>query len=77
MIEEWGERVTDLVVGVEVVSRLFLDEFEEALLWLWRWWILRIEETEDDVDFLPRNPAEPRRYELERGVKGAGDKESR
>jgi hypothetical protein len=31
---------------------------------------------EDEVDFLPRNPVEDRRYEF-RGVSGEGDKEFR
>lgn len=39
--------------------------------------MLRIEETEDDVDFLPRRPVEVRRYTEERGVSGDGDKEFR
>ena len=39
--------------------------------------MLRIEETEDEVDFLPRNPLDPRRYEEDRGVIGDGDRDVR
>lgn len=38
-----------------------VDEVDEALEWVWTWWTLRIEETEDDVDLRPRSPAEERR----------------
>lgn len=37
------------------------DEVDEALEWVWTWWMLRIEDTEDDVDLRPRRPAEERR----------------
>lgn len=38
--------------------------------------MLRIDDTDDDVDLRPRRPPEERRYE-DRGVNGAGDAESR
>ena len=38
--------------------------------------MVRMEETEEDVDFLPRRPVLERR-KVERGVKGAGDRECR
>lgn len=38
--------------------------------------MLRIEDTEEDVDFLPRSPAEERLYEP-RGVIGEGERELR
>ncbi len=38
--------------------------------------MLRIEDTDEDVDFLPRRPPEDRRYE-DRGVSGAGLADSR
>jgi len=38
--------------------------------------MLRIDETEEEVDLRPRKPADERRYEL-RGVRGEGDKELR
>lgn len=38
--------------------------------------MLRIEDTEEEVDFRPRSPAEDRRYEP-RGVIGDGDSELR
>ena len=42
--------------------------------------IERILETDEEVDFLPRKPpvaAEERRHEADRGVTGAGDRETR
>lgn len=53
------------------------DDVDDALECEW-WWcgMLRIEDTEDEVDFRPRRPPEERRYE-ERGVSGAGEAESR
>lgn len=47
-----------------------------VLLCVCTWWILRTDETDDDVDLRPRSPADPRRYE-DRGVSGAGDSEGR
>lgn len=38
--------------------------------------MLRIEETDDDVDLRPRNPADDRRYDP-RGVMGEGESELR
>ena len=38
--------------------------------------MLRIDETDEDVDFRPRNPAEERRYDP-RGVIGDGESEFR
>lgn len=38
--------------------------------------MLRIDDTDDDVDLRPRRPPDERRYE-ERGVNGAGDADSR
>ena len=38
--------------------------------------MLRIDETEEEVDLRPRRPAELRRYD-ERGVKGDGESEDR
>ena len=38
--------------------------------------MLRMEETEEEVDFRPRRPAEERRYE-ECGVKGTGERDER
>ena len=63
--------------GVLVVDAIELDDVDDALecVWWW-WWIDRTEETDDDVDFLPRSPADGRRNE-ERGVTGDGDNELR
>ena len=38
-----------------------LEEVEEALEWVWWCMILRTEETEEEVDFLPRRPTLGRR----------------
>lgn len=53
------------------------EEVDEALLCEW-WWcgMLRIEDTDDDVDLRPRRPPDDRRYD-DRGVNGAGDADSR
>jgi hypothetical protein len=57
------------------VSRL-LELWDDALLCEGCRGILRIEETEEDVDFRPRRPVELRRYD-ERGVTGEGESELR
>ena len=53
------------------------EDVDDALLCEW-WWcgMLRIDDTDDDVDLRPRRPPEERRYE-DRGVKGAGDADRR
>ena len=33
-----------------------VDDVEEALEWLGTWWILRIDEIEEEVDLRPRRP---------------------
>ena len=60
LTEVWGERET-LVMGLEVDVVMELEEVEEALEWVWTWWMLRMEETEDEVDLRPRRPVEGRR----------------
>ncbi len=35
---------------------LVVEDVEEALEWLGTWWILRIEEIEEEVDLRPRRP---------------------
>ena len=62
-------------VGVETVS-ILLEDADEALEWVCAWWMLRIDETDDEVDLRPRNPVEERRYEL-RGVSAEGESEFR
>lgn len=55
-----------------------LEDVEDVLECVWTWCIERIEETDDEVDFRPRRPAEDRRYTEERGVRGApGEREVR
>ena len=36
-----------------------MDDVDEALEWLGNWCILRIDETDDDVDLRPRRPLVP------------------
>ena len=62
----WGERV-------EVLMEALLDDMEEALECVWTWWMLRMEDTDEEVE---RIPAEERRLD-ERGVRGAGESEER
>ena len=60
MIEECGERAALRLPGLWMVSRL-LELWEDALLCeVWRG-MLRMEETEEDVDLRPRRPVELRR----------------
>jgi hypothetical protein len=63
---------TDLATPSEM-----LDEVEEAFEreW-WCWWMLRIEETDEEVDLRPRRPLLARR-KVPRGVNGEGDNEVR
>jgi len=50
---------------------------DDALEWEWWWWCIeRTDEMDEDVDFLPRRPAEERRI-VERGVNGDGDSDCR
>ena len=42
------------------VSKPF-DDTEEALECEWAWWMVRIDETEEEVDLRPRKPADDRR----------------
>lgn len=53
-----------------------LDDTEDVFEWVCAWWMLRTDETEDDVDLRPRKPADERRYEP-LGVIGDGDNEFR
>ena len=74
----WGDvprwcRV-DLDMAVETEP---LELVEDALEWeWWWWWIERIDETDEDVDFLPRRPVEDRLM-ADRGVSGEGDNDCR
>ena len=45
----------------EETTELELDEVDEVLECAWAWCKLRIDDTDEDVDFLPRKPAEERR----------------
>lgn len=55
LTEVCGER-EGLEKAAEEWIELVVEEVEEALEWLGTWWILRIEETEEEVDLRPRRP---------------------
>ena len=76
--ELWGERAVGRgLFMAEDMTELELDEVDEVLECACAWCMLRIDETEEEVDFLPRKPAEERLYVDECGVSGAGDIEFR
>jgi len=74
LTELCGER--DARLRAEEFTEFEVEDVEEALEWVWTWWMLRTDETDEEVDLRPRRPAEGRRYE-ECGVSGAGDREDR
>ena len=55
LTEVCGER-EGLEKAAEEWIELVVEDVEEALEWLGTWWILRIEETEEEVDLRPRRP---------------------
>lgn len=62
--EVCGERPLFLVAllmdgKAEEWTEFEVEDVEEALEWLWMWWMLRMELTEEDVDFRPRRPVVP------------------
>lgn len=60
LTEVWGERET-LLRFVEVEAVMEFEEVEEALECVCTWWMLRMEEIEEEVDLRPRRPVEGRR----------------
>ena len=85
LTEAWGERVVKVVVFMEaepdpwafvLLVVIEADDVDDALECEWTWWMLRTDDTEEDVDFRPRRPALERRYE-DRGVNGEGERELR
>ena len=59
-----GERQLVLVAllidgNAEEWTELEVDDVEEALEWVWTWWMLRMELTDEDVDLRPRRPTVP------------------
>lgn len=60
LMELWGERA-GLVGRAEEGIELEVEEVEEALECECAWWMLRMEETEEEVDLRPRMPCEERR----------------
>lgn len=62
LMELWGDLVSlwpEMDTAGEVMD---IEDVEEALEWVWWWWgIERMDETEEDVDFLPRRPPLDRR----------------
>lgn len=59
LTDGWGD-LDGRAVGVDADPTLF-DEMDDALECECVWWMLRIEEIEDDVDLRPRNPPAERR----------------
>ena len=55
LTEVCGERVV-LENGTDEWIELAVDDVDEALEWLGRWCMLRMEETDEDVDLRPRRP---------------------
>ena len=55
LTEVWGER-EGLEKAAEEWMEFVVEDVEEALEWLGTWWMLRIEETEEEVDLRPRRP---------------------
>ena len=45
----------------EELTEFEVEDVEEALEWLWTWWMLRMEEMDEEVDLRPRRPADERR----------------
>ena len=74
LTELCGER--DTRFKADEFTEFVVEDVEEAFEWVWTWWMLRIEETDEEVDLRPRRPADGRRYE-ECGVRGAGESEDR
>ena len=74
-MDAWGER--GVRIPADDAARLLLfEDVEDARECDWTWWSDRMDETEEEVDFLPRRPADERRYE-ERGVTGIGERDFR
>ena len=74
-MEPCGERaaVDEAGLGADVD----VDEVDEALECVCTWWMLRMDETEEEVDFRPRRPPDERRKLDECGVRGTGESETR
>lgn len=60
LTDEWGDRV-DLRLIAEELTEFEFEEVDDAFERVWAWWILRIEDTDDEVDLRPRRPADERR----------------
>lgn len=77
LMELCGEREWRRVGGrAEDRTELEVEDVDDAFEWVCTWWMLRMEETEDEVDLRPRRPVEERLYD-ECGVRGDGERESR
>ena len=63
LTDEWGERAagSGLLFMAEDTTELDVEDVEEAFECVCTWWILRTDETDEDVDLRPRSPAEDRR----------------
>jgi len=64
LTEECGEArwwmTVALVPMAEELMEFVVEDVEEAFEWVFTWWMLRMEETELEVDLRPRRPAERR-----------------
>ena len=45
----------------EETTELEVEDVEDAFECVWTWWMLRTEDTDEDVDLRPLRPAEERR----------------
>jgi hypothetical protein len=65
LTDEWGDRGTLWGAETETAGEAMETEAEDvddALLCVWWWWgMLRIEDTDEEVDLRPRRPPEERR----------------
>lgn len=48
----------DFENGTEEWMELEVEEVEEAFEWVGKWWMLRMEDTDDEVDLRPLKPPE-------------------
>ena len=63
LTEVCGERAVrgpGFMADVASERELEVEDVDEALEWLCTWWILRTEETDEEVDLRPRSPTDAR-----------------
>lgn len=78
LTEWWGLRPVCMGVFDMLVETELVDDVDDALEWVWwcAWCMDLTEDTDEDVDFRPRRPAEERRT-ADRGVMGDGERDCR